>query len=83
MFFDYCSRTAKRKTNRGFECMYREILVLPCVELGLYGIKFIRFICFPFFLLLLLSSFFFYFTKNRNFPGNNIHWISGFEKLEN
>ena len=48
LFFDYCSRTAKRKTNRGFECMYREILVLPCVELGLYGIKFIRFICFPF-----------------------------------
>lgn len=63
LFFDYCSRTAKRKTNRGFECMYREILVLPCVELGLYGIKFIRFICFPFFLLLLLSSFFFLFYE--------------------
>lgn len=69
MFFDYCSRTAKRKTNRGFECMYREILVLPCVELRLYGIKFIRFICFPFFLLLLLSSFFFILRKIETFLG--------------
>lgn len=65
LFFDYCSRTAKRKTNRGFECMYREILVLPCVELGLYGIKFIRFICFPFFLLLFLSSFFLFYEKSK------------------